>query len=434
MKRILAILTSACMLLSLAACGGAQSQDTGSSSAQETSASGNSQKTVINVWTHTNDPWDKANLLNEQAFEAEYPEYDVVYKTFPYGDFLAKMQTSLMSDDFADIYEIWGGWASEFVDAGALAEVPESLTSTFGDFYEPTLGSYSKDGKYYGVPEEFNLEYGMLFCNKKLFEEANLEYPKTWEDLKTISEQVAVKDGESMVMRGYDIVNVDVLLHCWLSNIISLGGTYFTEEEGFNFNTPEAIEVMDEMKSFVTNGYTNLDDLTNEGGGSTAFFGKDQSFMFTKGVWVMPELKDSFGKEYGRDFDVLALPGYTSKTVTTAETGWGLAVPEKSKNKEAAWKYIEFCMRPENLLRHNLACGQIPPKKSVATSEEYLTEAPYMKNLLPTLESGKYIGRFNTEILKNNLINLFTDLCTNPSKTTQEALAEFTDLLNAEIK
>ena len=427
MKKIVTLLLALCMVCSMAACG------TGSKPAEtaEPAADSNSGKTVINVWTHANGPWDAANVKTEAAFEAAYPEYDVVYTTFPYGDFQSKIQTSLMSSEHPDVYEVWGGWAPDFIDAGALAEVPAELSANFTDYYEPTLGSYSKDGKFYGVPEEFNLEFGVLFVNKKLFEENGFSYPTTWEEMNEISEKVSVKDGDSMVMRGYDIVNIDAMLHFWLSNILSLGGTYYTDADGFNFNTPEAIQVMEELKGQIDKGYSNLDGILGIDGADVFF--KDQAYMMTKGVWCMSKGINDFGKVYGEDFEIMAQPAYIEPAIATAETGWGLVVPEKCENKDAAWKYIEFCSEQDNLMQHNVECGQIPPRKSIATSAEYLEQAPYMEGILPTLESGRYIGRFNTEILKDNFKNMFTDLCTG-GRETVEVLTEFTDLMNAEIQ
>ena len=43
----------------------------------------------------------------------------------------------------------------------ALAEVPEDIVKELeSDYLDPTLGVFQKEGKYYGVPMEFNLEYG----------------------------------------------------------------------------------------------------------------------------------------------------------------------------------------------------------------------------------------------------------------------------------
>ena len=61
----------------------------------------------------------------------------------------------------------------------------------YKDVYKRQVGIYQKEGKYYGVPMEFNLEYGGMIVNKKLFDDAGISYPKTWEDLRKVSKEVS---------------------------------------------------------------------------------------------------------------------------------------------------------------------------------------------------------------------------------------------------
>lgn len=68
-------------------------------------------------------------------------------------------------------------------------------------------------------------------------------------------------------------------------------------------------------------------------------------------------------------------------------------------------------MKPENLLRHNVACGQIPPRKFVAEHVVYVESFTYMKPMIDILDKSVYVGCFNTGIVKHYITQMFTVLC-----------------------
>lgn len=199
----------------------AEGDSQGGAGAEQNAASG--EKTVIRFWGHQNEAWQIAYEEMIAKFEEAYPEYDVQSEYFPYADYQTKIQTSLMAKgDGADIYAMWGGWALDFAGSGALSEVPEQYREILeNDFYDPAVAAYRYDGKYYGVPVEFNLEYGGMLVNKQLFDEAGLAYPATWEEVEQVSDQVSKSNGNVMEMRGFDFVSGDSLPFVWLGMILS---------------------------------------------------------------------------------------------------------------------------------------------------------------------------------------------------------------------
>ena len=50
---------------------------------------------------------------------------------------------------------------------------------------------------------EFNLEYGGMIVNKKLFDDSKIAYPETWEDLRKVSQEVSRKNGDIVEMKGF---------------------------------------------------------------------------------------------------------------------------------------------------------------------------------------------------------------------------------------
>ena len=403
------------------------------------------EPTVVKFWGHHNEAWPESYKILIAEFEAANPDIKVEYTSFPYEDLEAKIQTALIAGDVgADVYEVWGGWMLDFIDAGALSETPEEFVAELReDAFAPVLGTLQKDGKIYGAPVEFNNEYGGMLVNKALFAESGLEYPATWAEVIDIAKQVAVQNGDVMEMRGLEFAHRDGLITNFFSMILQKGGTYMDADGKLNFNTPEAIEAMTEMVSYVKDDkVTNL-DMTYEtmtGVEGQALLCMDELYMLARGPWVISECEESFGKELGVDFDFIPQPpfypdsGIPQKWV--AETGWSLCVPKSTQVADAAWRFIAFIYEPENLVRHNIKCAQIPPRASAANDPLYLEMMPYMKPLLDLLPDGQFIGPFNTDVVKEYLVQMFGALAADDGTyaSVEDALAKLTEDLDRDLK
>ena len=89
---------------------------------------------------------------------------------------------------------------------------------------------------------EFNLEYGGMIVNKKLFDKAGIAYPKTWDELRSVSKQVSKMNGDVSEMKGFEMIDTDALICNYLAMILQQGGQYLEEDDSINFATPEGIK------------------------------------------------------------------------------------------------------------------------------------------------------------------------------------------------
>lgn len=370
-----------------------------------------------------------------EKFEKENPEYTVDVQDYPYDVYNEKIQTAITSSTAGpDIIAVWGGMAPNFIGTDALSEVPEDLAKELDeDYMEPTVGSYKKNGKYYGVPMEYNLEYGGMVVNKKLFDEAGLSYPTTWEELRNVSGSVSVQNGDLVEMKGFEMFDTDSLICNYLAMILQQGGQYLEEDDSVNFATTEGVTAMNEILDMIKNGECDLTHLTD---GEYCFNDvyQDKGYMASVGSWAIGEGTDTYDLEYGTDFEYVSVPQYGSQMAFASETGWGLIVPENSKNKDAAWEFISFFSEPENLVEHNIACSQLPPRKSLLTNEKYIEEMPQVEFLLDILPNGQWMGPYNTSDMRAILNQTFLNLCQEENPDVESALKEASEQITAECK
>jgi len=396
------------------------------------------EKIVLKYWAHQNEGWNKSHNDIVARFNASQDRIEVKTEFFPYDDFQAKTQTSLIAKEGgADIYEIWGGWAADFAPTGALAEVsPELAKQIEEDYMAPTYGTFTWEGKYYGVPLEFNIESGGLLVSKTLFEQYGEAYPTTWDDMIRIAQAHSESDGALMNMKGFDFVTWDNVMYTWISMILSSGGSYLREDGTLNLTSPEAVKAMEDLVGYVkTTPITNVDPLVGGGDNEGHYnLAEGRGLMVARGPWVLSELSEIYGLQLGTDIDYIPMPWYGDKVAFAAETGWGLAVSSASPNQEAAWEFIAFMTQEENIIPHLIACGMLPARKSLLDNEAYLAAMPHVKPLIDILPEGQYLGYFNTDVFKENINNTFIELTTTDTyATVADALAALEKKLNADL-
>ncbi|MGI6214819.1 MAG: ABC transporter substrate-binding protein [Christensenellales bacterium] len=390
---------------------------------------------TVKFWSHINEAWNDSYEQLIAEFEEANPDIKIEYQTYPYDDFEAKIQTSLMAGaSGADVYEVWGGWMLDFAAQGVLSETPAAFVADLEeDAYAPVLGALKHDGKYYGAPIEFNIEYGGIVVNKKLYEEAGLSYPTTWDQLIEDAKKVSVSDGEAMIMRGFGYANYDTLTANFLALILQSGGQYLNEDGSVDFTSPEAVAAMKQLVGYTADDHiNNLDSLTNQDTQEDHMMvALDECFGCVRGPWVLSDIEQSYGLTMGVDYDYISQPTFYEGVDPkfAAETGWSLCVPKNTEVEEAAWRFVEFLNQPDVMLRHNIACTQVPARRSVAQDPDYVAGARYMEPLLDKLQYAQFIGPFNTDILKTYIMQTFMNLVTgdHSDEAVQAACVKLTE-------
>lgn len=431
MKRLLVCLLVVVMVLGIAGCGSPAGQSSGASG-----SSGSTEPVMLTFWAHQ-EAWNTSYEKIAEAYMAEHENVTIKFEFFPYDDYEAKLQTSLIATSGgADIYELWGGWAIDFASTGALAEIPEEMAAGIrNDSYPSTIGSLEYDGKLYGMPMEFNIECGGMFVNLNLLEQNGMSIPATWDELIADAKQATVWDGSELTIRGFDFVNWDTVTYLWTSMILSTGGQYLNEDGTFNFTSPQAKEAFTVLADLVNKDkVTDLVGLT--GGGTMEGYQQlyaDKALFVPRGPWPIAEGLDTFGLTYDEDFTYAALPWYGDNVAFAAETGWALAVNGNSQQKQAAFDFLNYFYSDEVLMQHNIYCSMIPPKKSVAQDPALLEAMPFLEPLVSILDKAQYIGHFNTDVFKEAINNTFVDYCSGVYPSADEALTHLEGELNEKL-
>ena len=386
MKRLTIVLVLASLLL--AACGGAAA----------TPAS--TEPIEIRFWGHQAPAFNEANQAKFDEFMKQNPNVTIKYETFPWDVFIQTIQTSLPAGNTADVILIPGGYTCRYASGGQLLEVPTdvmTLDAAQNSFFAAPLGGQTCDGKLYGFPAEYNLEYGGAYVNPALFESAGLKYPpqwKTWDEVVADAEKLtAVGSDGVMTVAGMHYTNSDQLFTYFLAGILEQGGNYFAEDgKHFNFNSPEAVATIQKLMDMAQKDKVVdpiIFNADSEWVGDS--FAQGHNAIGVLGSWYAGDAKLAYPD---LKFDYVSLPPLMSSQYKFASVGgWGYVVGKSTKHADMAWKLAAFLgVDPANVLFFNSKTATIPAMKSVAEDPKYLEAVPFAGAVLPILGDGQYQG------------------------------------------
>jgi multiple sugar transport system substrate-binding protein len=388
MKKLLFVLVI--MTLLLAACG--------SPAASEAPAS--TEPIELRFWGHQAPAFNEANQAKFDEFTAQNPNVTIKYETFPWDVFIQTIQTSLPAGNTADVILIPGGYTCRYASGGQLLEVPAevmTLEQAQSVFFAAPLGGQTCDGKLYGFPAEYNLEYGGAYVNPALFEAAGVAYPPQWQDWDSVVADAKTltqvgSDGV-MTVAGMHYTNSDQLFTYFLAGILEQGGSYFAEDgKHFNFNSPEAVATIQKLMDMAQKDAIVdpiIFNADSEWVGDS--FAQGHNAIGVLGSWYAGDAKLAYPD---LKFDYVTLPpmmGSQHKFVSVG--GWGYVVGKSTKNPEMAWKLAAFLGADEaNVMFFNSKSATIPAMKSVAADPKYVEAVPFAAAVLPILEAGAYQG------------------------------------------
>lgn len=348
MKKVLALLLSACMVASLAAgCG--KSADTADdanadasveaeaeaeNTADEEEAEATGEETTITFGVFETDNitaeiWQ--NMID--SFEADNPGIKVEKVLATGDDRPAFWKTMLSSGNFPDVVIEAEQLAT--MD-GIFTEVPQDVQDLFE---EGTLCTY--DGKCITVPS-FKQYKMQCYYNIAEFEALGLEEPETWDEFIAICETIKSAGKTPLMCGGTGDIWATGEPFWIAEGDTALLAQYpdFNEQllaGSIQWNNETTVEVLSTWQDMVNKGYYYEGAMSLSYSQAAEEFKKGTAVMFVDGSWQAAGLD----AEGNADFGVFALPTMSGDKITIADCSyWG--VSEECENKDAAFQFIKY--------------------------------------------------------------------------------------------
>lgn len=328
-----AVLTT--VALALSACGRDISTDSGATSTASDVSSGKATGDLT-MWAMGAEG-DKLPALAKE-FEAANPGVKVRVTAIPWDAAHDKFTTAITASKTPDLAMIGTTWMGEFTGLGALDPTPASIDTSV--FFEGAQKTTEVAGTSYGIP--WYVETRLIYYRTDLAKKAGYtEAPKDWEGLKAMAKAMQDKAGAKWgigLQPGSTGSWQSVMPFAW-SN-----GAELTKSDGkaYNLDSPELAEAVQYYQSFFTDG---ISDKALPEGQTEASFVDGSVPMFMSGPWMMSAVEKVGGAGFKDKYDVALMP--VKKTSSSFVGGSDLAVFKSSKNRDSAWKFVQFLADPK---------------------------------------------------------------------------------------
>jgi multiple sugar transport system substrate-binding protein len=148
-------------------------------------------------------------------------------------------------------------------------------------------------------------------------------------------------------------------------------------------NGPAAVEGMTFFQDLFKKGYANANPP-----GDDSFYGAKTAALTFVGHWMWNSHNDGLGD----DLVLLPMPKFGEKAVTgMGSWNWGLT--SSCPNPDAAWKFLEYLISPDEILRMTNANGAVPARKTAAAKSELYGEGGPVNLFVQQLEGGVALPR-----------------------------------------
>jgi multiple sugar transport system substrate-binding protein len=379
MRRILALLATACVVGSLA----------GGTSAL---ASRQASPVTLTYWSGFTGGDGPTYTALVNLFNKTHPNIQVKYVVQPWDSIAQKLPTAMASGSGPDIatpdYNV--GTIREYIANGLIAPI-DSLLGSGTNQVSPSIipaaikSAFTVNGHLYAVPANWaTLE---LYWNKTLFAKAGIAAPPTtMAQLQQDAVKLTVKSGSTVKQYGIAIADHSTI-PMWPIFIWANGGDLLTAKGCSALADPKTVQAVSSWANLIVKDQISQVGLSGQDADN--LFSAQKAAMEINGPWAIGEYQPAHV-----NFGLARVPiGAIGKVVTTASTV-PMVLNAKSPNKAAVQTFFAWWMSKTAQAYLSEHVGYPPSRTDMAsypglTSNPYVAgfsaESPYARLYLPTL-------------------------------------------------
>jgi len=435
-KRILLLLLSITMLLTMLwGCGktDADSKDTSTKESTENASSENAEpvkKVELRqaIWDTNQEPF---YTQAAEAFMEKNPDIKITIEVTPWEQYWTKIEAAATGGSVADVFWLNGPNITKYARGGVIAPIDDYLANSDVDLnnYPSGLVSlYNIDSAQYAIPKDFDTI--AVWYNKALFDAAGVEYPTddwTWEDMVDKASKITDESKEI-----YGIVSQLNNQNGFYNTILANGGFIVSEDKKTSgYDSPEAIEAVQIWVDLIKNAYSPT-LAQQEDTAANMMFESGMAAMIFAGSWATPEYAGT--EQIAENINVVEMPSVNGKKASVIH-GLGNVISSATEHPEEAWKWVEYLASQEaNELQAKT--GAAIPAHAKATPiwaenypqynlQAYITSSMDYSYAYPASENTSEWNQYETDYLKKaySMEISVEEACQALAKSMNEVLA-----------
>ena len=374
-KKLLLSLLATVVAASLVGCGGTSKSV--ASNAEGTSAAPNGEKTVVTMWIMPNSGTPDQDLMEVlQPFLKENPDIDVQPTVLDWGSAWTKLTTAATSGEGPDITQLGTTQIAAIAAMGALEDLTPYYDrfggeEAFVDATLPTTQILGQGEERYALP--WFIDTRALFYRKDICEAAGVNPEtdfKTWDSFRealTKMKDVEI-DGVKVPPLGMPGKNDWNVIHNYAPWIWGAGGDFIAEDNKTSIiNSDEALAGVSYYAELAIDGLMSMQALEKNSAEIEAAFNAGEFATIFSGAYEIATLRRE-QPELAEKIGTASFPeGPKGKYAFFG--GSGLSVFKSSKNKEAAYKVLEYLMSTDAQVAYQEKCGNLPTVNAAYETE-----------------------------------------------------------------
>ncbi|HZW39397.1 MAG TPA: sugar ABC transporter substrate-binding protein [Ignavibacteriaceae bacterium] len=346
-------------------------------------SSRNDDKIHIKFWAIGAEGEKVAKLIPE--FEKQNPKIKIDIQQIPWTAAHEKLITAYAGETLPDCYQIGNTWVAEFSQLDAIEPLDKYIEKSSvikkENYFPGIWESNVMNNVVYSIPWYVDTRV-MFYRTDMLMKAGYNEFPKTWSEFYKAAEKIKEQTGnygiflptnewQPYIIFGYQ-KGADFLKNNW-----SYG----------NFSSPQFISAMNFVDSMYSSGVAlyDMQKVMNVyqsfGAGYFAFYITGPWNVFEMNRSLPESIKDKWMTAPMPSFDN-DYPGYSSAG------GASLVISKYSKNKDAAWKWIEFLSEKETQIKFFSIVNSLPSRID-AWDDPAIKDNKYMKAFYLQLQKTK---------------------------------------------
>lgn len=406
------------LALTMSGCG----RDAGGTASQTAKAVDTEKATgTVSMWAMGAEGDNLPKLLKD--FESANPGIKVQVTSIPWDAAHDKFKAAIAGNATPDVAMVGTTWMGEF-GPDALDPTPTSIDKA--GFFPGAWSTTEVGGTSYGVP--WYVETRLLYYRTDLAKKAGInDVPKDWDSLKAMAKAMQDKAGAKWgigLQPGGQGSWQSVMPFAW-SN-----GADLTKDGGkaYSFNSPQLKEALAYYGSFFADGIADKAAAVQPT--TDADFASGKVPMFISGPWMMSIVeKAGGGAAFKAKYDVTPMP--VKKESSSFVGGADLAVFKGSKNRDAAWKLVQFLTDAKAQAKWYGISTDLPSLKA-AWDDSALKADPKLAKFGTQLETAKAPPSFPTwEEVASKFDSSIEQVCKkglDPGKALQQVDADATSI------
>ncbi len=291
-------------------------------------------------------------------------------------------------DASVDVLSIDVIWPAPMVAAGWLVPLDQWFTAGKREVFLPgAIRANTIGGKIYGVP--WYTDAGLLYYRKDLLAKYNAKVPATWDEMIATAQRIT--EGEKNPQLAgflFQGAKIEALADFFYEVLWSSGGDVLDPSGKVIVDNAKGVAAVNFILDLVRKSHVAPPGVATLATDDTRAAFQDGRAVFLRNWTYAYDLFQGSGSKVAGQVGIAPLPKGAAGRSASTLGGWQLAISAFSRNKEAAWRFIEFMTGRVAEKSMAMQASTVPTRKDIFDDPQVKRRAPQSPDMLNAVLSA----------------------------------------------